>query len=68
MKETETLQNFITAYMCLRKKQTAYFSFKTPNNLKECKILEQRLDELAQRIMVDYDMQFNLPPVIQNLF
>lgn len=68
MLEREHLKNFITAYMNLRKKQNEYFRFKHTNVLKECKRMESQLDELAQRLMIDYDLNFSLEPEQPRLF
>lgn len=68
MNEREQLQNFINQYITLRKKQTDYFKFKSTNTLKDCKLLESRLDALAQKIMIDLDMNFSLAPEQPKLF
>lgn len=68
MNEKEQLQNFINAYMSLRKKQNEYFKFKSNTVLKDCKLLEQRLDALAQKLMIDLDMNFSIAPEQPRLF
>lgn len=68
MNEKEQLQHFLTVYMHLRQQQNEYFKFRSNTVLKGCKLLEHNLDALAQRLMIDLDMDLSLLPEQPKLF
>lgn len=68
MNETEQLKEFIIKYLNLRMMQNNYFKSRSNEILKHCKRAEMNLDGVAQRLMIDMNIDIPITPETPKLF